>query len=153
MKALTIIQPFAELIASGVKRVENRTWYFKHRGPLAIHAGKSLKYGGQSIYEMAGYYDLPRERLALGAVIAVVDVIDCVKLVVTPERVVVPTSAQSRHDWLNDHEHTEGPYCFVLANVRRLARPLFMNGKQGPFDVDDAAIAAIGFEKLAPASV
>ena len=42
MKAITISQPWAHLIVRGEKRVENRTWPTEHRGPLAIHAGKSL---------------------------------------------------------------------------------------------------------------
>jgi len=44
MKALTISQPFASLIASGSKFVENRTWPTSYRGPLAIHAGKGTQY-------------------------------------------------------------------------------------------------------------
>lgn len=40
MKALTIRQPWASLIAAGVKTIETRSWSTKHRGPLAIHAGK-----------------------------------------------------------------------------------------------------------------
>lgn len=42
MKALTIRQPWATLIASGVKTIETRTWATKHRGPLVIHAGAAL---------------------------------------------------------------------------------------------------------------
>lgn len=39
MKAITVQQPWAGVIASGDKTVENRTWGTKYRGPLAIHAG------------------------------------------------------------------------------------------------------------------
>lgn len=39
MKALTIRQPWASLIAHGVKTIETRSWSTKYRGPLAIHAG------------------------------------------------------------------------------------------------------------------
>lgn len=41
MKALTIRQPWASLIAHGVKTIETRSWSTKYRGPLAIHAGKA----------------------------------------------------------------------------------------------------------------
>jgi hypothetical protein len=40
MRALTIRQPWATLIAEGVKTIETRSWSTKHRGPIAIHAGK-----------------------------------------------------------------------------------------------------------------
>jgi len=41
MKTLTIKQPWAWLIAEGIKDIENRTWKHNYRGPIAIHAGKS----------------------------------------------------------------------------------------------------------------
>lgn len=41
MKALTIRQPWASLIAHGVKTIETRSWSTEYRGPLAIHAGKA----------------------------------------------------------------------------------------------------------------
>lgn len=38
MKALTLRQPWASLVAVGAKRIETRSWLTKYRGPLAIHA-------------------------------------------------------------------------------------------------------------------
>ena len=40
MKAITIKQPFASLIAAGLKEYEFRTWKTKYRGEILIHAGK-----------------------------------------------------------------------------------------------------------------
>ena len=40
MKALTVYQPWASLIACGSKTLETRRWATKYRGPLAIHAAK-----------------------------------------------------------------------------------------------------------------
>ena len=37
--ALTIKQPYATLVARGIKNIENRTWYTSYRGPVYIHAG------------------------------------------------------------------------------------------------------------------
>ncbi|MGF6354041.1 hypothetical protein ABIE27_001951 [Paenibacillus sp. 4624] len=42
MKAVTIIQPWATLVALGVKKLETRSWATKHRGDLAIHAGQKV---------------------------------------------------------------------------------------------------------------
>lgn len=41
MKAVTLHQPWASLIALGVKTIETRSWSTAYRGPLAIHAGRS----------------------------------------------------------------------------------------------------------------
>lgn len=39
MKVLTLHQPWATLIAAGIKTIETRSWSTRYRGPLAIHAG------------------------------------------------------------------------------------------------------------------
>ena len=40
MKAITLWQPWASMVAAGEKTVETRTWRTPHRGRLAIHAAK-----------------------------------------------------------------------------------------------------------------
>lgn len=40
MKAISIRQPWASLIANGTKTIETRTWSTDHRGPLLICASK-----------------------------------------------------------------------------------------------------------------
>lgn len=42
MKALTLYQPWATLVALGLKRIETRSWPCGHVGPLAIHAAKTM---------------------------------------------------------------------------------------------------------------
>lgn len=40
VKAISIKQPWANMIATGVKTIETRTWATKHRGPLLIVSSK-----------------------------------------------------------------------------------------------------------------
>jgi hypothetical protein len=40
IKALTLTQPWASLVALGHKRIETRSWKTDYRGPLVIHAAK-----------------------------------------------------------------------------------------------------------------
>lgn len=40
MKAISLWQPWASLVAHGLKRFETRHWTTSYRGPLAIHAAK-----------------------------------------------------------------------------------------------------------------
>ena len=45
MKALTLMQPWASLVAYGLQDVETRSWWARHLRPgerLAIHAGRSI---------------------------------------------------------------------------------------------------------------
>lgn len=50
MKALTLWQPWATLVAMEAKRIETRIWSTRHRGELAIHAAANIpaKYLGAS---------------------------------------------------------------------------------------------------------
>lgn len=65
IKALSVKQPWANLIASGQKTIETRTWGTAHRGPLLIVSSKDP--------------DIP----PAGAAIALVDLVDCHPM--TPE--------------------------------------------------------------------
>ena len=116
MKALTICQPYAHLIAIGEKRVENRTWYTPYRGPLLIHAGKSR----------AWLVDDDPQNMAFGAIVAQATLVACVT------RLEI---AQGKHDkaypWLRDHLHVEGPWCWVLEDVIALPEPVPTTGFQG----------------------
>jgi hypothetical protein len=51
MKAITIWQPWASLLACGAKQYETRSWKTDYRGPIAIHAAK------KDVYKIMG--DLP----------------------------------------------------------------------------------------------
>lgn len=73
MKALTICQPYAELIARGSKRIENRTWPTAYRGPLVIHAGKSRDW----LDPDTDAIDYPDGDLVFGAFIAIADLVGC----------------------------------------------------------------------------
>jgi hypothetical protein len=42
MKALSVMQPWATLIALGAKHIETRSWATSHRGQLAIHASSRM---------------------------------------------------------------------------------------------------------------
>lgn len=135
MRALTVCQPYAELIARGVKRVENRTWEMLYRGPLLIHAGKSRKFLSED------NFGISLEEMSWGAVIAAVDVIACkhitqIQAEMKKTHIIrQPTDFPSHLEFLLHHEHVEGPYCIVLGNIRRLSQPIPYKGAQGIFNV------------------
>lgn len=81
MKALTLHQPWASLVAYGLKQIETRSWSTKHRGQLAIHAGKRQapyeEWPAEALKLWPHYPDL-LGSLPLGAVVAVVNLVDVV---------------------------------------------------------------------------
>ena len=42
MKVLTLKQPWATLVAEGIKKYEFRSWKTKYRGKILIHAGSGI---------------------------------------------------------------------------------------------------------------
>ena len=74
MKAITIKQPFASLIAAGLKEYEFRTWKSKYRGEILIHAGK-----GVDKKAMKKFKHLNLEYPS-GCIIAKVTLSDCIKV-------------------------------------------------------------------------
>ncbi len=111
MKALTICQPYAELIARGEKPIENRTWPTSYRGPLAIHAGKSRDWLDDD--DEQRFPEMP-----FGAVVAIAQLVDCRRVTDLPAI-------------YQGHEHANGPWCFILADVQRLPTPIPARGAQG----------------------
>ncbi len=72
MKVITIQQPFASLIASGLKRYEFRTWKTAYRGEILIHAGKRVDKEAMRRFENLGL------EYPLGCIIARAVLTDCV---------------------------------------------------------------------------
>ena len=116
MRALTIRQPWAELIVRGEKDVENRSWRTRHRGPLLIHAGASVN---RASFEKHGVPD----DVERGAVIGVVEVVEC-----TQER---------SSDW-----HELGSWGWYLTRAKRFRKPIPLKGRRGLFEVPDRKVAA-----------
>ena len=119
MKALSIKQPFAELILQGKKKIELRKWNTKFRGDFYIHSSlKPHKEGMQKF----GFSELP-----------------CGFLVGKAELIGVKK-------YQNAEEHAKdrllhlastffGNYGFVLENPKRI-KPIHYKGKLNFFEID-----------------
>lgn len=74
MKVITIKQPFATLIAEGLKEYEFRTWKTKYRGEILIHAGKGIDKKAMKRYEHLNL------TYPVGCIIAKANLTDCIKI-------------------------------------------------------------------------
>lgn len=143
MKALTLTQPWATLIAIGAKQIETRSWGTGHRGLLAIHAAKNLKpVGGAAGLGRVVNSPPFREDLAaakvtelpIGVIVAVVDLQDC-----------IPGDPAKSEELRNifarrPNEERYGGYgpgrvAWLLENVVALERPVEARGAQGLFEL------------------
>jgi len=85
MKAVTIMQPWATLIATKEKLFETRSWPTKHRGKIAIHAGKKIDKNACQLPEIVealkrhGIESM--QQLPRGSVIAIANLTDCLQVI------------------------------------------------------------------------
>lgn len=156
MRAITLYQPYASLVAVGAKTIETRSWGTPYRGPLLIHA--SRKSDGaiaaacreacarlcHEAYEpatddrrRAGEWTFEQAR---GCVVAVARLADCRPMMRAP-------------DTLNHHFGTfgAGRYGWVLAEVVPLLRPVPWRGMQGLWPAPDDLLALV--REATPAAV
>lgn len=137
MKAITVCQPYAELIARvgadglPVKPLENRVWFTSYRGPLLIHAGKSRGW-----LDDCEAYGIDSSTLTFSAIVAAVDLVACLS-------VHAFSSWPARWNHLRRHQHANGPYCLVLENLRRLPTPVPCGGAQRLWVPEPDVIAAV----------
>ena len=127
MKAISLWQPWASLVAAGVKRHETRHWPTNYRGPIAIHAAKTLDLAGapdQLCAAVSGPYwikDLPR-----GVVVAVGQLVDC-----EPAERVATYATEAD---LTAGNFARGRYAWRIEDVRRVNAPIPLVGRQGLFN-------------------
>lgn len=149
MKAISLTQPWATLVAIGAKTVETRgpTWSTRFRGPLAIHAAKGYPAWAQALCAQEPFAtalaDAPPTRLGQlprGAIVAVADVVDVAR---TDDMWV-------RMDWAPDGSaerafgnYATGRRAIKLGNVRRLREPVHCLGALGLWRVPDQIEAAV----------
>ncbi len=125
MKALTVCNPWAWAIMFGPKRIENRTWVTRHRGPLLIHAGLSRQWLGSEGDLLPGLP--PLDQLVYGAILGTVDVVDC-----------RPLAECSSND-----PFASGPWCWVLENPRAFAHPIACRGSLNIWKVPAALASSV----------
>lgn len=136
MKALSLWQPWASLVAWGLKHVETRDWPTPYRGPLLIHA--AMRWTGEE-REAAedlwpaghlGYVSTAHPApLPLGAIVAVARLVDCARMT------AALIDAQTERE-LDYGAWVVGRWAWKLEGVVRLDDPIPLRGRQGLFDVD-----------------
>lgn len=146
MRAISLWQPWASAVVFGTKKIETRHWLTNYRGPLAIHAAKHLVQRElvmwlqrpefiTALWPIAKHSCDPfgiLERLPFGAVVGTVQVVDC-----------VPTNQLT----VSDDEYRLGDfgpyrYGWILEKPIAFGTPIPLTGRQGFFNIDDAALKA-----------
>jgi len=140
VKALSLWQPWASLIALGVKTIETRSWATWYRGPLLIHAAKKrinfardvfadLPFADQLAWgEVLKEHGIRMDALPYGKVVASVNLDACVMC--SPETVAKISSSE-----LPFGNFEKGRFMWMLSNCRPV-EPYDAVGRQGVFDLE-----------------
>lgn len=120
IKALTIRQPWAELILRGRKPFELRTWRTKYRGPLVIHAAAKVDAWD------ARNFGLDPEKLTTSAFVGFATLSDVRPYTKADARVL--KKRRAGYGWFPHN------LSWVLKEPRRIS-PVKAKGQLGLFDV------------------
>ena len=124
MKALSLKQPFAELILQGKKTIELRKWNTKFRGEFLIH---SSKISDADAMKKFGFKELP-----CGFILGKVELVD-----------VKHYENEKEHSKDKDKHLADsvwGNYGFVLKNSKRFDKPISAKGSLNFWDFDENKI-------------
>jgi hypothetical protein len=116
LKALSIRQPWADLIVRGRKTIEVREWLVSHRGPFLIHVSNTVDW---KAVETLGYEDvqsLPRRCLVAYAEISDVFQFDRARWLAT-----------LKEHWVV-HPLPQPSFGAILSNVRAFQQPVRCRG-------------------------
>jgi hypothetical protein len=121
-RAISIRDPWISAVLYAGKRVENRTWPTKYRGPIYLHSSKSIAPPASQFEceQKCAVLGITLPPIVRGALVATADLVDCVQSVAPGQEVWADASA----------------WHFVLANVCRLDTPIPMRGALGIWRVD-----------------
>jgi len=134
MKAISIRQPWAGLIALGIKDIEIRSWNTNYRGPILIHAAKKIDndpaHLEKILQEIKGDHHT-LFRLA-GYIIAKADLYACF-----PYEACDFANNLFRHFNHYSWWAKRGTYGIALANIEQLGHIIEYRGQLGIFNVPD----------------
>lgn len=124
MKAITLTQPWASAVAVGIKCVETRSWSTNYRGPIAIHAAKTMP-GYAKDFARAMLREGRRlpNPLPIGQVIATANL-------VRVEPTKDAAALLSRTELLFG-DYTDGRYAWFLEDVKPLPEAIPAKGALG----------------------
>ncbi len=151
IKAITLLEPWAILVATGFKKIETRSRISNYRGKLAIHASKrNPKWARELCFlepfrsvldeiNMRANYTLPLSNLPLGAVIATCWMKECCLIKedglyrLIPYRMgkpeyYAPLPGEPERSF---GDFTPGRYAFILEDVKPLPEPIPAKGILG----------------------
>ena len=124
MKVITLKQPWATLVAEGIKKYEFRSWRYNYRGEILIHAGAGVdKEAMKKVESLCLEY--PQKKI-----IAKVTIEDCLELNDKLNKKICESNPM-----VYGNKKRTG-FVWKLNNVKKVNINETINGKQGIWNYD-----------------
>lgn len=151
MKALSLWEPWASLIAQGSKTIETRSWHTNYRGPVLIHAAKRWGRDQQKLVDICWPIAMffPADWTPpLGCALAVATLADCFSITAPMIEHMQREADAWDHGGEMTHDAAEyyfgdwkvGRFGWLFRDVRPIT-PFPVRGRQGLWDCDDDSLA------------
>lgn len=111
MRALSLKQPYAGLVVTGMKPLETRTWRTKFRGLVLIHASLKLDKRAEVRLTQEGV-KLPYACFSRGFIIGIVDLQGCRPMTKEDEPKALCPWSPGRFVWELAHQREIKPIAF-----------------------------------------
>ena len=140
MKVISLYQPFASLVVCGAKQFETRSWDTQYRGPLLIHATKSMPrwcieiiaHSDSQQFLNAGLYE---SKIPQGFIIGQVELVRTLRSEDWKEEKTI----EGQELWSFEYEHGDyspNRFAWELKNPVRFVNPIPAKGSQGFWNFD-----------------
>jgi activating signal cointegrator 1 len=154
MKAITVYQPWASLIAIEAKQYETRSWKTNYRGMIAIHAAlkpfDTRSWLDRELHSFAEALKLSDiysfDKLPYGCIVATAELVECYMMYDNIDNgIYIARTQPIKHE--GDYPFTEiekisereqyfgdwreGRYAWEFGNMTQLPKPIPAKGKQG----------------------
>lgn len=124
MKVLTLKQPWATLVAEGIKEYEFRSWKTNYRGKILIHAGAGIDKKDMEKFNDLNL-DFPSKKI-----IAEVELVECLELddelnekIINENNIAYGTKKRNGYAW-------------KLKNVKKINIEKEIKGQLGLWNID-----------------
>lgn len=126
MKTISIKEPYATLISSGVKKIETRSWKTNYRGQLYIHASKNndSKWNSTDIKKL-----LKQNRINNGKILCECKLIDCIYM----KQEFINDLKESNLIEYKYGEYKIGRYAWILDEIKQI-EPIEVKGNLNLWD-------------------
>lgn len=140
MKAITIKQPWATLIALGEKKFETRSWQTHYKGEIAIHAGKSIDKEAfkEFLHTLKNHGIHTIDDLPIGSIVAKAEIVRCHKVFSDyGDKAIMETGIKIEGNEYLFGNYEEDRYGWELKNIVKLDNPIEAKGKLSLWDWDE----------------